>query len=118
MQDLLHQVITHNLGLYSSKISTNETKGDGCFSRLKMNVNFIGTLSRSFIVAMIDIDKFKQIMNNLITNSYKNLNPNGKVTVVLIKENQNIIIKVIDKGIGIYEKDISYIFERYYRSDL
>jgi two-component system sensor histidine kinase BaeS len=70
------------------------------------------------IIAMIDVDKFKQIMTNLLSNSYNYLNPKGKVEVELKKENENIVIKVIDNGIGIPEKDIPYIFERFYRSDL
>lgn len=70
------------------------------------------------ITAVVDIDKFKQIINNLLSNSYKYLNSNGKVTVTLKKENGNIVIKVIDNGIGIPEKDIPYIFERFYRSDI
>lgn len=70
------------------------------------------------IITMIDKDKFKQIINNLLSNSYKYLKPNGKVNVVLKKEKSNIVIKVIDNGIGIPEKDIPYVFERFYRSDL
>ncbi|EKQ53069.1 MULTISPECIES: HAMP domain-containing sensor histidine kinase [unclassified Clostridium] len=70
------------------------------------------------VMSVIDVDKFKQIMNNLLSNSYKYLRPNGKVSVVLKKEKQKIIIKVIDDGIGIPEKDIPHIFERFYRSDI
>ena len=70
------------------------------------------------IIAIIDVDKFKQIMNNLISNSYKYLNTKGNVKVKLKKENEKIVIKVIDNGIGIPKEDIPYIFERFYRSDL
>lgn len=70
------------------------------------------------IQAMIDKVKFKQIMNNLLLNSYKYLKHNGRVEIILKKEKQNIVIKVIDNGIGISEKDLPYIFERFYRSDI
>lgn len=84
---------------------------------IKENYELTSSLTPN-ILAIIDIDKFKQIMNNLISNSYKYLKPMGKVSVVLKKENYNVVIKVIDNGIGIPEKDIPYIFERFYRSDL
>jgi len=70
------------------------------------------------IIAIIDKDKFKQIMNNLLSNSYKYLKPKGEAKVILQKEKQNVVIKVIDNGIGIPEKDLPFIFERFYRTDL
>lgn len=70
------------------------------------------------INAILDMDKFKQIMNNLLSNAFKYLIPNGRVQVSLIKQNKDIIIKVKDNGIGILEKDLSFIFERFYRSDI
>ena len=66
----------------------------------------------------MDKDKLKQIMHNLLSNGYKYLKSKGKVLVELKKEKEGICIKVEDNGIGIPEKDIPYIFERFYRTDL
>lgn len=70
------------------------------------------------VSTVVDKDKFKQIMHNLLTNSYNYLKENGKVEVVLLKQKQKITIKVVDNGIGIPERDLPHIFERFYRSDL
>ncbi len=69
------------------------------------------------IEIIMDRDKLKQIMYNLLSNSIKYLDVNGKVFVSLIKEKNNAIIKVKDNGIGIEEKDLPYVFDRFYRSD-
>ena len=64
-----------------------------------------------------DIDKFKQILINLISNSIKYSNQKGLIKVEIIKGNKRLYIKIIDNGIGIDEKHISHIFERFYKVD-
>lgn len=67
---------------------------------------------------IMDKDKLKQIMYNLLSNSLKYFNTKGTVLVTLKKEENNIIIKVADNGIGIDKKDLPFIFNRFYRSDI
>ncbi|NTW70618.1 MAG: cell wall metabolism sensor histidine kinase WalK [Eubacteriaceae bacterium] len=60
---------------------------------------------------------FKQMMMNLISNAIKYSRENGTVVVNIRKENSKLIIEVSDNGIGIPEKDLFRIFERFYRVD-
>lgn len=68
---------------------------------------------------LIDTDKFQQIMLNLIDNASKYSNEASTVTVS-VKQNYNtntLQIFVKDEGIGISEKDISKIFNKFSRVD-
>ncbi len=67
----------------------------------------------------IDIDQvmFEKIIINLLSNAIK-YSPPGKDVQVKVKEyRQTVTISVEDAGIGISERDIGKIFDRYYQVD-
>jgi len=64
-----------------------------------------------------DKDKIKQVFINLISNAIKFTDIGGNVSINLISDVDNIIVKVKDDGIGISKEDIPFVFERLYRGD-
>lgn len=63
-----------------------------------------------------DKNKLRQVMVNLIQNAIK-YTEKGKVEVLVEEESKFGTIIVKDSGYGIPEKDLSRIFERFYRVD-
>lgn len=66
----------------------------------------------------MDFDKnnlFK-IISNLVSNALKYTNEGGKVKVVLEKKNENVLIKIIDTGIGIPKEALPHIFDRFFQA--
>ena len=70
------------------------------------------------LIVIGDIERYEQVLTNLIVNSIKYGKING-TTVVGAEafENNKIIVNVKDNGEGICEDHLSRIFERFYRVD-
>lgn len=68
---------------------------------------------------LVKADKFRirQVLVNLITNSIKYGKENGKTTISLNLFDEQVIVEVKDNGIGIDEKHLPRLFERFYRVD-
>lgn len=59
----------------------------------------------------------KHLIINLVENAIKYNKENGSIDITLEKNEEYTILKVSDTGIGIEEKNIDKIFERFYRVD-
>ena len=67
------------------------------------------------ISATADADAIKQAIINLLSNSIKFSRNYKEIFVTLRRENEEVIIEVADKGIGIPENQKDLIFNQFYR---
>jgi heavy metal sensor kinase len=69
------------------------------------------------IAAIVDRDRLKQVLINLIDNAVKYSESNQPIDLILEGTEQQAMIQVRDRGVGIPLQDQSRIFERFYRVD-
>lgn len=62
-----------------------------------------------------DMNKTKEILENLIDNAIKYTRNKGLVTISLEKRERDVIISIKDNGVGIPAKHLATIFERFVR---
>ncbi|QQL49378.1 ATP-binding protein [Mucilaginibacter ginkgonis] len=62
-----------------------------------------------------DKDKIGQVITNFISNALKYSAPATHVQVACIAVDGNVQVSVADEGMGIAQKDIDKLFDRYYR---
>ena len=59
----------------------------------------------------------EQVIANIVSNAIKYNRPGGTVTLSAFSQEDKVVIKVQDTGIGIPQEDIPRLFERFYRVD-
>jgi two-component system phosphate regulon sensor histidine kinase PhoR len=69
------------------------------------------------IVVYADRDKIQQVLVNLIDNSFKYGKQGGSTAVSLFELHDQVLVEVTDDGIGIEEKFLPRLFERFFRTD-
>lgn len=75
-------------------------------------------IEKQNIDAYFDKDKMQKIVTNLLSNAFKFTMESGEVELKLFETARNsVMLSVRDSGVGISEKDLPKIFDRFYQSD-
>ncbi|MEW6368027.1 MAG: ATP-binding protein [Acidobacteriota bacterium] len=64
-----------------------------------------------------DEEKIAQVVENLLTNSLKFTPPGGKVDVHCRQTPEGVMVSIRDNGVGIPEKELPHIFDRFHQVD-
>ncbi len=64
-----------------------------------------------------DLERIRQVIGNLVSNSYNYTPANGRVVVRMSHPNGEVQVDVEDNGIGIGPEEQQRIFERFYRGE-
>jgi two-component system phosphate regulon sensor histidine kinase PhoR len=66
---------------------------------------------------LADREGIRHVLTNLILNSIKYGNENGTTKVSFYVMDKQILVEIADNGIGIEEKHLNHLFDRFYRVD-
>lgn len=66
---------------------------------------------------MADREGVRQVLTNLILNSIKYGIENGTTKVSFYQMDRQVLVEIADNGLGIEEKHLNHLFDRFYRVD-
>ena len=122
LSNLVKRLVIFSSPIIKNLIATNLTKlieeVIGFFDLKSINKNiYIKIKSEKHLPsALIDVNSFKQVIINIITNSIESIEHSGNIQIQLKNDlkNKNIIIEIIDDGNGIQDDLLDKIFDPFF----
>lgn len=79
----------------------------------KINIKFIPITGK----VKVDPQKIEELFLILLDNAIKYSPKESQIKFIASQNKRNVIFRIIDQGIGISEKDLPHVFDRFYRAD-
>jgi signal transduction histidine kinase len=83
----------------------------------RLNITLKAPVVQGLPAVTGDIGLIERALSNLIDNALDYTPQGGLVTISLSKNSDSLTVAVQDTGVGIPEKDLAHIFDRFYRGD-
>ncbi|MDC3415414.1 ATP-binding protein [Aquibacillus salsiterrae] len=80
-------------------------------------IQLISELNVNTASISIDPDRIEQVLTNLIDNAINHTKDNGSVIVSVNEQSNYLEFSIKDNGSGISQKDLAFVFERFYKAD-
>lgn len=81
------------------------------------SITYNFTAPKESVLCCFDPKQMQKVFYNLLSNAFKYTKPNATIEMILENKENEVIIKVIDNGIGISKEDIDKIFDRFYQAE-
>jgi signal transduction histidine kinase len=75
---------------------------------------FVQSVEKNLPLVVGDKERFLQVVANLIGNAIKYTPRGGEVNLIISKEGDKLIVKVIDNGKGLTPEQMKHVFESFY----
>jgi DNA-binding response OmpR family regulator/ligand-binding sensor domain-containing protein len=85
------------------------------FNASQRNIKFRFTHADKVLTAWIDRINFEKVITNLLSNAFKYTYDGGAIEVRLLHDERNVILQVIDTGIGFDDEKTERLFQRFYQ---
>jgi ligand-binding sensor domain-containing protein/signal transduction histidine kinase/DNA-binding response OmpR family regulator len=112
---------TGNLTLHVSRFNIAPFVQSICQSfqelAIEKNINTELNLSKTKIEVWFDKEQMRKVLFNLLSNAYKFTPAGGTVNISLIDDEDSVMIKVADNGIGISPENIDKLFNNYFQEN-
>jgi PAS domain S-box-containing protein len=67
-------------------------------------------------LVLLDEKLMKQVLQNALSNAVKYSKPETQIDIKLYQQKNVAVIEIIDRGIGIPEKELNFLFESFFRA--